>query len=137
MVHAFACAFERIASKDCVPIIRYLLRQPAFEDCALPAPSDPRSLCDMHKERFAYLQLCLARALARCGDHKGYELLGKICQDTRLFLARSAAAELATLIGYSGDTFEPPWREWLRSHAKPHPKQAQDTYPKNGGNKRK
>ena len=131
IVHAFACAFERIATKDCVPIIRQLLGQPAFAHCAPPVSSDPRTLCDMHKERFSYLRLCLARALARCGDPQGYELLGEISREPRLFLARSAAAELAKLTSSDGDPFETPWREWLRKHPAPRTSPAPDTYPAN------
>ena len=60
---------------------------------------DQRRASDYVGERYAYLELCLGRALARCGDRTGLKILAKYTGDMRTFLARSAWRELKELTG--------------------------------------
>jgi hypothetical protein len=50
-------------------------------------------------ERRAYLEMCIGRALARCAEPRGYQILLRYTDDIRGTLARSAADELAALVG--------------------------------------
>lgn len=96
---AMAHAAERIAEPALVPVLLRLPGLPALVDRRLPR-SAPLAAIDVGGERHAYLALCLARALARCGDRRGHALLIGWLDDQRLFLARSARRELAELLGH-------------------------------------
>jgi len=60
---------------------------------------DMRLAGDTVLERLAYLELCIGRALARCADRRGYDVLLAYLDDVRGFLARSAEDELSDLLG--------------------------------------
>ena len=94
-------------------MLRTLLADPAIMDRTLPRGADPRLNTDERLERFAYLELTLARALARCGDPEGYRILARVTGDQRLFLARSARRELAELAGLDHGFDPGAWLPWI------------------------
>ena len=112
-VHAIAYALERLAAPQGVPALESLLDRPALHDRFLPAGSDPRRSADHAAERCAYLELCLGRALARCGSARGYRVLIAYLADQRLYLARSAFLELLDLSGVDLGFDEVAWLAWL------------------------
>lgn len=123
-VHAIAYALERLADPAEAQVLRTLLADPAIRERTLPRGADPRLNTDERLERFAYLELCLARALARCGEPDGYRVLARITGDQRLFLARSARRELAELSGEDRGFDPAAWLSWLSAQPPqlpPHP----------------
>jgi ribulose 1,5-bisphosphate synthetase/thiazole synthase len=115
-VHSVAYACERLADPSCVPALTQLLDVPQLHGRVLTLGDDPRKGADWVGERYAYLELCLARSLARCGDSRGYEVLIGYLRDMRLFLARSALMELRELTGTSFDFEIHDWEDWLQKH---------------------
>lgn len=112
-VHSVSYALERIADSDGIPILKQLLDVPVLHDRTQPRGSDPRDSVDYVAERCAYLELCLGRALARCGDKRGYQVLASYTADHRIFLARSAVAELMELTGVDHGFDTAAWRRWI------------------------
>jgi hypothetical protein len=82
-----------------------------------PIGTDPRKTGKgrtiIKEDRYAYLELCIGRALARCGSKRGYRILIGYLSDIRGFLARSAHEELTALSrrDFSHDTQA--WFLWL------------------------
>ena len=72
---------------------------------------------DWVADRYAYLEVCLARALARCGDPGGYTVLFGYLNDMRSFLSGSALAELRELSGCDFRFDCGGWSEWLEENA--------------------
>ncbi len=98
-VLAIAAAAERCAGPELIKPLEYLLQRRSLTNQDLPAGRDPRFAVDPVAERRAYLELCIGRALARCGDERGYHILLRYCDDLRAALARSAQDELTELLG--------------------------------------
>jgi hypothetical protein len=112
-VHAVAYALERLGRTEGIPILARLLDQPPLKGRCLPLDADPRLSADHAAERCAYLEVSLARALARCGDPRGHERLAGYLADQRLYLCRSAAAELRELTGQDRGWDTQAWLAWL------------------------
>ncbi|MEK7474663.1 MAG: FAD-dependent oxidoreductase [Candidatus Coatesbacteria bacterium] len=115
-VHAVSYACERIASRDAVPVLRRVMADPPLQGRDLPRGSDSRKGTDVAGERFAYLELCLGRALARCGEADGYRVLARYTGDLRMFLARSALRELADLTGEDRGFDRGSWEGWIAAN---------------------
>lgn len=115
-VHGAAYACEVLGSPDCTSLLQAWLSDPAIRARDVPRGGDPRATQEYIAERFAYLELCLGRALARCGSKEGYELLIRYTGDMRLYLARSALQELRELTGVDSGFDAGAWRQWLGSH---------------------
>jgi len=112
-VHAFTYAGERLAAVELIPLLQRLAGDPAICGASIARGQDPRLTQDHIAERYAYLELCLARALARCGSPGGYETLIAYTGDMRLYLARSARAELCELSGIDAGYDRAEWGAWL------------------------
>ncbi len=112
-VHAVAYALERLAMPGGIAVLEALLDRPALRDRVLPAGADPRRSADHAAERCAYLELCLGRALARCGGVRGYRVLIAYLADQRLYLARSALLELRDLSKRDFGFDREAWTSWL------------------------
>lgn len=124
-VRVVAAAAERLGWEEFVPLLERLLALPELEE-SLARPSIST---DHLAERKAYLVLCLARALARCGRKAGLIKLAELTADDRAVIAKSAHQELMVLTGVEvprsrerwrqalvpwADTFEPqPWQRKL------------------------
>lgn len=120
-VHAICYACERLADPAAIEALHALADKPGIRGAALPAGADPRSSVSHVAERHAYLELCVGRALARCGAPRGYELLIGYLDDIRGVLARSAHDELADLAGNDLGFAPAPWRQWLAEAPRPLP----------------
>lgn len=96
-VHVVAYAAERLATPEAGRAAARLLEDPAFGDRIVGSDRDPRACADAVSERFAYLALCLCRAVARCGMLSGWLGLVDFLDDRRSFLFRSAWLELREL----------------------------------------
>ncbi|TVR60426.1 MAG: FAD-dependent oxidoreductase, partial [Spirochaetaceae bacterium] len=114
-VYAFGYAGERLARAELIPVIRRVADDPAIRNSRIARGADPRLTQDYIGERYAYLELCLARALARCGDPGGYRTLIEYTGETRLYLARSARAELRDLAGLDHRYDVEAWTAWLEA----------------------
>ncbi len=120
-VFAICCACERLADASAIEALEALADKPGIKDSALPAGADPRKSANYVAERHAYLELCVGRALARCGSPRGCEILIAYLADPRGVLARSAHDELAGLAGRDLGFAPEPWRHWLAQAPRPLP----------------
>ena len=111
-VRVVCAVAERNPCPAMLPALDSLLGKGCLRDLCIPYDADLRLAVDSVLERRAYLELCLGRALARCGDRRGYDILLRYVTDSRGTLARSASDELHNLLG-SGD--EPAWRRRVTS----------------------
>ncbi|TVR05101.1 MAG: FAD-dependent oxidoreductase [Spirochaetaceae bacterium] len=116
-VHVFAYVGERLACADIIPVIRRVAGNPAIRNSRIPRGADARLTKDYIGERYAYLELCLARSLARCGDPDGYRTVIDYTEEVRLYLARSARAELCDLAGVDYGFDRSGWCDWLETAA--------------------
>ncbi len=121
-VHAVAYALERLALPEGIPPLVRLLGEPALSNRRLARDADPRRGADHVAERCAYLELALSRALARCGDPRGYDRLASCLEDQRLYLCRSARLELRELTGEDLGFDAAAWRAWLAENPQPQPR---------------
>jgi hypothetical protein len=115
-VLAICQAAERSGAEAMVPVLEELAKRPGLRGLTLRYDSDPRQSVSVDHERRAYLELCIARALARCGAAQGCRTLIEYLTDTRGFLARSAHDELAVLAGEDLGYGRRAWREWLEAN---------------------
>ncbi len=112
-------AAERLGTPECVEALTILADKPGISGSSVPRSADPRrtarGLVSMRDDRYAYLELCLGRALARCGSRRGYQIALEYLADIRGSLARSAHDELAALTGQDLGYDANAWRASLRS----------------------
>lgn len=112
-------AAERLGEPACLEALAILAAKGGLRGGLLPRGTDPRKtargLASRRDDRYAYLELCVGRAMARCGSRKGYEILIDYLGDIRGTLARSAHDELTDLTGQSFGYREQAWRGWLSS----------------------
>ena len=98
-VRAICAVAERCPGPAMLPALEELLRKKSLRDLTVRFDGDIRRATDPVLERRAWLELSLGRALARCGDGRGYDILRRYRDDVRGSLARSAETELAELRG--------------------------------------
>ena len=118
-VHSLAYVSERLADPESIPLLRRLLTDNAFQGVRVSRNDDPRRCTDPVRERFAYLELSLGRALARCGHRRGWEILIDYLDDARSFLFRSALHELRELSGRDFEYDTGAWKKWLATSSEP------------------
>ena len=114
-VFSVCYAAERLGDPACAAALAVLADKPGIRGGALPYGTDPRKTQSRKADRYAYLELCVGRALARCGSRRGYEIILEYVRDTRGFLARSAHDELVALAGTDLGYGAKAWRLWLSS----------------------
>ena len=94
-------AADKLADPACCDALDFLASQPGIAGGVVPRGTDPRRVAkgarSKLEDRYAYVEFCTGRALARCGSELGLELLHAYTGDIRGYLARSAADELASL----------------------------------------
>ena len=90
--------------------LRLLRAKRCLQGLTIAWRRDQRMTVDPVPERRAYLELCIARAMARCGDVSGYETLARYSDDVRGTLSRSAMMELEELL-------DSPWPRGERERA--------------------
>ena len=107
-IAALSFALERLSDASAADALTSLLDKPYVGGYLLHAehgtPDFPMS---------GWLEIAVARALARCGGRAGYERLAEYASDVRAVLSRHAQHELAELIGcdYGADTAA--WKKWI------------------------
>lgn len=94
-IESFAYAAERLVFPDFIPLLERLLELPELQNRVRVSGIEQ----DFIAERQAYLVICLARALARCGSRAGLLKLVEFTADNRSLLARCACDELLMLTG--------------------------------------
>jgi len=116
-VYSICYAAERLGDPECVQALTLLAKKKGIAGGLRPIGTDPRETGkgreSIKEDRYAYLELCIGRAMARCGSKRGYQILIDYLTDIRGFLARSAHEELTALSqrDFSHDTQA--WSRWL------------------------
>ena len=115
-VEAFTYVAERTGRTEFVPYLLQLSQWIEFRE----AVRKERQV-ELLTERILILLLSIYRALARCGERKGYEGLIQMLTIDSMPIAASACRELETLTGetYGLNRFK--WEELLRANNDPMP----------------
>jgi glycine/D-amino acid oxidase-like deaminating enzyme len=77
---------------------------------------------DFMLERLAFLEMALGRAMARCGERQGFEILAGYLNDSRAILAEHAQDELEAISGKEFGKDEEAWLKWLKGQRTLQPK---------------
>lgn len=115
---------ERNPGPAMLPALEALLGKQCLRGLSLRFDADVRESVDSVLERRAYLELCLGRALARCGDRRGYAILLDYAHDIRGTLARSAEEELGDLLDIPAANKPTDWCRILAARSTPLPRKA-------------
>ncbi|WP_164821779.1 FAD-dependent oxidoreductase [Paenibacillus koleovorans] len=102
---------ERLGHPDFIPSLKVLQQDPLFSGRTSNVLLQP----DFFEERAAYLELVIARALARCGDKDGLRTLAEYLGDVRKILVRHAHQELSALTGKAFGQDGMLWEKWIGS----------------------
>lgn len=116
-VRVICAVAERHPGPVMMPALETLLAKRCLRELSVRYDADLRLTVDSVAERRAYLELCLGRALARCGDRRGYEILLRYTDDVRGALARSAVDELVDLLGEPGQRDAAGWAALIDERA--------------------
>ncbi len=118
-VFSVCYAAERLGVPACVEALMILADKQGIRNGVHPRGTDlrktARGLASRREDRYAYLELCVGRALARCGSRRGYDIVLGYLHDIRGFLARSAHDELVDLAGRDFGYDKRAWQAWLSS----------------------
>jgi hypothetical protein len=108
---------ERLAAPEAIPLLEDLAANPVLNGHLLKTnqyPAGPHA--DYLLERAAYLEIAIARALARCGSPQGILTLINYLTDIRGLYHRHAHHELVQLSGEDLGTEPSAWAHWLETH---------------------
>jgi hypothetical protein len=108
-VEAVAWGMEQLGSSAALPALRRLHSFPPLRDQVCRSGFQ----ADFFAERQAFLEICIARAQARCGDEEGIRTLVGYLEDARGLLAQSAHASLIDLTG--ADFGKDATAAWIRN----------------------
>jgi len=115
-VEAVCWGMEQLADPAAIPILCRLHAVPSLRDQISHAGFQ----ADYFQERQAFLELCIARARARCGDDEGLPTLIAYLDDARGLLAESAHAHLVALTSKDCGKDVAAWTAGVRGlHAEP------------------
>jgi hypothetical protein len=115
-VDAVCSGAERLGDSAAVPILEKLAGLPALRGHHRGSPNPPAGPhADYLHERAAYLELIVARALARCGGPEGVLTLIDYLVDSRKLLSKHAHQELAAISGQDHGYDMAAWSEWLEN----------------------
>ena len=113
-VPAVCYGAERLGDPACVSLLEELAAHPALKDQLV---TDPNALgADYVEERLAYLEVLVARCLARCGNPQGYVRLIDYLQDARAIHTEHALTELVRITGEDFGKDPALWADWLERH---------------------
>jgi hypothetical protein len=107
-VRTICAVAERCPGKALRAPLEELLRKSCLRNQDAPFTHDVRRANDPVGERRAWLEMAIGRALARCGDARGFDILRRYRDDIRGPLARSAEEELRDLA--AGPAKAMPWK---------------------------
>ena len=108
-VDAVCCGAERLGDPAAIPILEQLHRYAPFHNQQCLDGFEP----DYLKERLAYLEIVICRALARCGGREGIVGLISYIKDVRAVLADHAYDELVAISGQDIERDTDRWYAWL------------------------
>ena len=108
-VEAVCAGAERLGDAAAIPLLRRLHRYAPFHDLVCRQGFQ----ADFFAERRAYLELLIARALARCGSPLGASVLISYLDDVRALLGSHAHSELLAISGEDLGRETAPWAHWL------------------------
>lgn len=111
-VEAVCAGAERLGQPAAIPLLQQLHSYAPFHGLAQFGSGGQE---DHFLERRAYLELLIARALARCGSPQGAAILINYLQDARALLAEHAHSELAAISGEDLGKEAAPWNHWLEA----------------------
>jgi len=116
-VYSICYAADRLADPECIEALNVLAKKKGIACSLRPIGTDPREtgkgLVSIMEDRYAYLELSIGRAMARCGSKRGYQIVISYLTDIRGFLARSAHEELCTLSNQDFGYDPQAWSRWL------------------------
>lgn len=110
-VTALCYGAERLGEPAAIPILKQLHRYPPYYNQV----SDKGFQPDYTKERRAYLELVVGRALARCGSPDGFVILINYLNDVRALLAEHSHTELVAITGQDFGKDMAAWGQWLEA----------------------
>ena len=101
-------ALERMADRSAAPALAALLEKPFLHGYLRLREGDGENfpLC-------AWMELCIARTLARCGGKEGYLRLAAYTEDIRETYASHAKRELEAITGLRTDGGSAGWKAWI------------------------
>ena len=106
-IDAICYGMERLGDQRCSPVLNQLQELPYLQNQVLMDVIQE----DFVKDRLAFLELTIARAMSHCGLKEGIPILIKYLEDVRASL-REHAYEL--LVTYTGVDFKLDVEEWTR-----------------------
>ncbi len=116
-VYSICYAADRLADPECIEALNVLAKKKGIACGLRPIGTDPRETgkgrVSIMEDRYAYLELSIGRAMARCGSKRGYQTVIDYLTDIRGFLARSAHEELCTLSNQDFGYDSQAWSRWL------------------------
>jgi len=104
---AFSYAIEKKADKQFIPPTEKILRIKGISGNDVS-----KRTCDTPHYMLAHLEICLARAAARCGSKIGAGILIRFLDDRHVFFRKNARQELCILSGKDHGSPEC-WGKWL------------------------
>ncbi len=113
-VTAVCYGIERLGDARCVDMLKQLHKHEAFRQRHSLSPDALEE--DYVDERLAYLELLIARCLARCGSPSGYLSLIDYLQDARAIHAEHAHTELINITGEDFGKNQARWSDWLEQY---------------------
>jgi ribulose 1,5-bisphosphate synthetase/thiazole synthase len=119
-VDAVCLGTEQLGDPAAAPLLKKLHTYPPFCNKQLTGGIQ----ADYLKERPAYLEVVIGRALARCGSPDGVIILINYLNDVRALLAEQAHDELIAVSGRDFGKDAATWTQWLEAegdHLKPAP----------------
>ena len=115
-VDALCSGLERLGAPEGIPLLEKIHSSPLFCEQSTPHGDLPNFQADFLLERRAYLELVIARALARCASPRGLRVLIEYLDDARALLAEHAHAELKAITGEDFGKDPAAWSRWLDQH---------------------
>ena len=132
-VYSICYASDRLADPECIPALNLLAKKKGISGSLRPIGTDPRETAkgsvSIMEDRYAYLELSIGRAMARCGSKRGYQIVISYLTDIRGFLARSAHEELTVLSNQDFGYDPQAWSRWLEEATVSPIRYASDTRP--------
>ena len=110
-IESISYCCERLGYEELLPMLDKLIELPELQNRVRRDEVE----IDIMGERLAYLVICLARAMARCGSKKGLLKLAEFVEDNRVLLARSAIDELIVLTGFDFGANALTWKEEINN----------------------
>jgi hypothetical protein len=112
-VSAVCFGAERLGDPAAVPLLQQLHSFAPFRHHVMEEGYEP----DYFRERLAFLEILIGRALARCGSPDGYVILITYLNDARALLAEHAHTELTLMSGRDFGKDAMAWLQWLEEEA--------------------